>query len=165
MSSMTQPGDAGAPERVMTPGRPVEAGAWRRFWISFALIGLVLAFSVVEVLNLSLRHTVGAELYGVVAAIVSAAAAILSMALLASRRRRVLASAAVLILWAIVALGGLAGTYYHIVGVAPEYGPVDPRPRPVAAPLIFTAFGLAGGVALFYGQRLGSVRVRIPGKE
>ena len=35
----------------------------------------------------------------------------------------------------------------------PAHGPVDPRPRPAGAPLIFTLLGVVGGGALFYGQR------------
>jgi hypothetical protein len=82
----------------------------------------------------------------------------LTLALLVSSKRRVWASVAVIALWAIVALGGLAGTYYHAVGVDPKYGPVDPRPRPQGAPLIFVALGLTGFGALFYGQHLSAAR-------
>jgi hypothetical protein len=59
-----------------------------------------------------------------------------------------------------VVLGGVIGTYYHIVGVAPEYGPVDPRPRPIAAPLVFTLLGIVGGSALLLGQRSALRRAR-----
>ena len=45
-----------------------------------------------------------------------------------------------------------------VTGVAPEYGPVDPRPRPIAAPLVFTLLGLVGGAALFVGQRAATRR-------
>jgi hypothetical protein len=41
----------------------------------------------------------------------------------------------------------------HIVGPVAGHGPVDVRPRPVLAPLIFTTFALVGGAALFIGQR------------
>jgi hypothetical protein len=44
--------------------------------------------------------------------------------------------------------------------VAPEYGPVDPRPRPIAAPLVFTLLGIVGGTALFLGNRVAIRRVR-----
>ena len=78
---------------------------------------------------------VSVESYGMLIVGVAAAAGILSLGLVVSPQRRVIATAGavVLVLRAIVALGGVAGTYYHIVGVAPEYGPVDPRPRPIAA--------------------------------
>jgi hypothetical protein len=123
-------------------------------------IALVLALSVAEFINLSGRHMVGAESYGLVVAGVAVAAGILSLGLVLSPWRRVIATAAVLVLWAIVTLGGVAGTYYHIVGVAPEYGPVDPRPRPIAAPLVFTLLGLVGGAALLLGQRAATRRAR-----
>jgi hypothetical protein len=119
----------------------------------FVTVALVLALSVAEFINLSGRHMVGAESYGLLVAGFAVGAGILSLGLVLSPRRRAIATAVVLVLWAIVALGGVAGAYYHLVGVAPEYGPVDPRPRPIAAPLVFTFLGLVGGVALFLRQR------------
>ena len=122
-------------------------------------ITLVLALSVAEFINLSGRHMVGAESYGLVVAGVAVAGGILSLGLVLSPRP-VIATAVVLVLWAIVTLGGVAGTYFPIVGVAPEYGPVDPRPRPIAAPLVFTLLGLVGGAALLLGQRAATRRAR-----
>jgi hypothetical protein len=136
----------------------IRARAWRS--ALFVTTALVLALSVAEFINLSGRHTVGAESYGLLVAGVAVAAGIFSLGLVLSPQRRVVATAAVLVLWAIVALGGVAGTYYHIVGVAPEYSPVDPRPRPVAAPLVFTLLGTVGGTALFLGQRAAIRRAR-----
>jgi hypothetical protein len=141
---------------------PFRTRAW---WAaSFVATALVLAISVAEFINLSGRHMVGAETYGLLVAGVAVAAGILSLALELWPQRRV-ATAAVLVLWAIVALGGLAGTYYHIVGVAPEYGPVDPRPRPITAPLVFTLLGVAGGTAQIFGQRAAIRRARHQGEE
>lgn len=136
----------------------VRARAWRFAW--FVTTGLVLALSVAEFFNLSGRHMVGAESYGLLVAGIAVAAGIVSLGLVLSPQRRRITTAAVLVLWAIVALGGVAGTYYHLVGVAPEYGPVDPRPRPVVAPLVFTALGIVGGTALFFGQGLTVRRAR-----
>jgi hypothetical protein len=143
---------------TLTQASEVSIRARTRRFALFVTTALVLALSVAEFINLSGRHTLGAESYGLLVAGVAVAAGIFSLGLVLSSQRRVIASAAVLVLWAIVALGGLAGTYYHIAGVAPEYGPVDPRPRPMAAPLIFTALGLVGGAVLFYGQRAGIPR-------
>jgi hypothetical protein len=126
----------------------------------FVTTGVVLALSVAEFINLSGRHSVGAESYGLLVAGIAVAAGIFSLGLVLSSRRRVIATATVLVLWAIVALGGVAGTYYHIVGLAPEYGPVDPRPRPIAAPMVFTLLGVVGGTALFFGQRAAIRRAR-----
>jgi hypothetical protein len=126
----------------------------------FVTTALVLTLSVAEFINLSGRHTVGAESYGLLVAGVAVAAGVFSLGLVLSTQRRVIATAAVLVLWAIVALGGVAGAYYHIVGVAPEYGPVDPRPRPIAAPLVFTLLGTVGGTTLFFGKRAAIRRVR-----
>jgi hypothetical protein len=126
----------------------------------FVTTALVLAMSVAEFINLSGRHTVGAESYGLLVAGVAVAAGIFSLGLVLSPQRRAIATAAVLVLWAIVAIGGVAGAYYHAVGVAPEYGPVDPRPRPIAAPLVFTLLGTVGGTTLFFGKRAGIRRVR-----
>jgi hypothetical protein len=131
----------------------------------FVTTALVLALSVAEFISLNGRHTIGAESYGLLVAGVAVAASILSLGLLLSPQRRVIATAAALVLWTIVALGGVAGTYYHVVGVAPEYGPVDPRPRPIAAPLVFTLLGTVGGSAVFFGQRTATRRARNQGEE
>jgi hypothetical protein len=140
MSTLTQQSDVSVRARFRRSALSVTAA-------------LVLALAVAEFMNLSGRHTVGAESYGLLVAGVAVAAGIFSLGLVLTRQRRVIATAAVLVLWAIVALGGVAGAYYHVVGVAPEYGPVDPRPRPIAAPLIFTLLGVVGGTALSFGQR------------
>lgn len=126
-----------------------------RRWATFITIAVVLALSVAEFINLLGRHTVGVEWYGVLVAGLAVAAGIFSLSLVFAKPRT-LATLAVLTLWVVVGLGGLAGTYYHAVGVSPEYGPVDARPRPAAAPLIFTALALVGGAALFIGQRKGA---------
>jgi hypothetical protein len=150
---------------TLTQASEVSIRARTRRLTLFVTSGLVLALSVAEFINLSGRHTVGAESYGLLVAGIAVAAGIFSLGLVLSRQRRVIATAAVLVLWAIVALGGLAGTYYHIVGVAPEYGPVDPRPRPIAAPLVFTLLGTVGGSVLFFGQRAAIRRARNEGEE
>jgi hypothetical protein len=145
---------------TLTQASEVSIRARTRRLTLFVTTGLVLAVSVAEFINLSGRHTVGAESYGLLVAGVAVAAGILSLGLVLSPQKRVIATAAVLGLWVIVALGGVAGTYYHIEGVAPEYGPVDPRPRPIAAPLVFTLLGVVGGTALFFGQRPAIRRAR-----
>lgn len=159
MSTLSQAPDVPASQQAASSGTSA-AGDRTRFWVSFVVTGLVLAYSVVEVLSLLTRHTTGPQLYGVLVAVLAATAGIASLALVASRRTRLLASAAVLVLWIVVALGGIAGTYAHIVGAPPGEGPVDPRPRPVTAPLIFTALGVVGGAALFYGHRMSAARHR-----
>lgn len=118
----------------------------------FVTIALVLALSVAEFINLAGRHTVGLESYGLLVAGIAVAAGIFSLGLVVTSQRRLIATAAVLVLWAIVALGGIAGAYYHMVGVSPDHGPVDPRPRPVPAPLIFTVLAVVGGSALLMGH-------------
>jgi hypothetical protein len=145
---------------TLTQARHVSVRARVRRSAPFVTSALVLALSVAEFINLSGRHTVGAESLGLLVAGIAVGAGILSLGLVLSPQRRVIGTAAVLVLWAIVALGGIAGTYYHIVGVAPEYGPVDPRPRPIAAPLVFTVLGIVGGTALFFGQRPAIRRTR-----
>jgi hypothetical protein len=145
---------------TLTQARDVSLRARIRRPTLFVIAGLVLALSVAEFINLSGRHVVGAESYGLLVAGAAVVAGIFSLGLVLSPQRRVIATAAVLALWAIVALGGIAGTYYHIVGVAPQYGPVDPRPRPIAAPLVFTLLGTIGGTALFFGQRQALRRAR-----
>ena len=125
----------------------------------------VTGWSVKYLVDLALTHTTGPELYGVAVAAVAVGAGAANLALLASSRTRWFAVAAVLALWAVVALGGVAGTVAHVVGPVAGHGPVDLRPRPIAAPLVFTLLGVAGAFALFRGQRAGAGRVHEPGKE
>lgn len=128
---------------------------------TYLLPTIVVSFwSIRYLAELSLRHTTGPEIYGVLVAALSVAAGLLSLTLHVSGRRRALAGAAVFVLWAVVALGGVAGTVAHVVGPVPGHGPVDLRPRPVPAPLIFTALGIVGGVSLIRGQRIAAARDR-----
>ncbi len=114
---------------------------------------VVLGWSIDYTVTLALVHNTGAELYGVLAAVLSTGAAIANLALLRSPRVRVIATAAIVALWVIVALGGVAGTIAHVVGPVPGHGPMDLRPRPIAAPLVFTLLGSVGAAALVLGQR------------
>lgn len=113
---------------------------------------IVLGWSIVELVNLVSRHTTGPELYGVLVAGLSVTAAVLSVLLLRSDEPRLWYVLLLVGLWAVVALGGIAGSVAHIVGPGVGHGPVDVRPRPVIAPLIFTLLGLVGGAALWFGQ-------------
>jgi hypothetical protein len=153
MSSITPSVDAETLDRSPAPGRADQAGNRTRWWVWFVVTGIALAYSVVEVISLGSRHTTGPELYGVLVAILAAGAGIANLALLRSGRPHAFVTIAVLVLWAVIALGGVAGTMAHIVGPSAEYGPVDLRPRPTAAPLAFTLLGLVGGAALLFGQR------------
>ena len=150
---------------TLTQQRDVSFRARAEQFAPFIATALVLALSVAEFVNLSGRHTVGAETYGLLVAGLAVAAGILSLGLVLSPEKWTIAAVAVFVLWVIVALGGIAGTYYHIVGVAPEYGPIDPRTRPIAAPLVFTLIGIVGGTALFLGRRAASRRASKQGEE
>lgn len=114
---------------------------------------VVLGWSIYYTVTLAVIHNTGSELYGVLAAALATGAAVSNLALLRSPRVRVIATGAVLVLWAVVALGGIAGTVAHIVGPVPGHGPIDLRPRPIAAPLVFTLLGSVGAAALALGQR------------
>ena len=123
-------------------------------WVPLAVTGIVAIWALVELGGLLLaNHTTGAELYGLLVAVLAVVAGVASVWLLSARRRHTITTAAVLLLWGLIALGGIAGAVAHVVGPDPAHGPVDTRPRPVGAPLVFTLFGIAGGAALFYGQR------------
>ncbi len=114
---------------------------------------VVLGWSIDYTVTLAVVHHTGPELYGVLTAALSTGAAAANLALLRSPRVRLIATAAVVLLWAIVALGGVAGTIAHVVGPVPGHGPMDLRPRPIAAPLVFTLLGTVGAAALGLGQR------------
>lgn len=127
---------------------------------SLLVMVLVSLWSISELINLSRNHTIGAEKYGVLVAAIAVGAGAISVVLLASTRLlfestrvRALATVLALAVWAFVAIGGMGGTVAHIVGPDPDHGPVDPRPRPIAAPLVFAVLGLVGGIALYVGQR------------
>lgn len=126
---------------------------------------VVLGWTIVELINLVSRHTAGPELYGVVVAALAVSAGVLSLVLLKSSDTRVWATSMVLVFWAGVAFGGVAGTAAHFIGPVAGHGPVDLRPRPITAPLVFTMLSLIGGAALFFGQRAASRSVRNPWKE
>ena len=126
---------------------------------------VVLGWSIKYVVTLALGHNTGSELYGVLIAALSTGAAVGNLALLRSPRMQVVATAAVFVLWAVIAVGGIAGTYAHIVGPVPGHGPMDLRPRPITAPLVFTLLGFVGALALFLGQRARIRTVPESGKE
>jgi len=114
---------------------------------------VVLGWSIKYAVTLAATHNTGPELYGVLTASLATGAAVSNLALLRSPQVRVIATVAVLVLWAVVALGGVAGTIAHMVGPVPGHGPIDLRPRPIAAPLVFTLLGSVGAAALALGQR------------
>ena len=128
------------------------SGARTRRRVTLVVASIVVVWSTAELVGLITRHTIGPELYGVLVAFLGVVASVLGLALIASNRRRPLATTAVLILWTVVALGGIAGTVAHAVGPGSGHGVVDPRPRPVEAPLVFTVLGLLGGSAVYLGR-------------
>jgi 4-amino-4-deoxy-L-arabinose transferase-like glycosyltransferase len=159
MSRITQATEAPARGASPNAAGPDVARVRTRRLIAISAAIVVLAWSLVELINLLAVHTTGPELYGVLVAALAVGAGVLNLILLRSRERKGWATLAVLILWAVVVLGGLAGTAAHIIGPSAGHGPIDPRPRPVAAPLVFTLLGLVGGVALWFGQRRSSRQV------
>ena len=136
---------------TVQPVAKATGGTTRRICL-YAIV-VIIGWSLLEVASLAFRHTNGAEIYGVLVAAVAFANGVASFALLRSARPPIWATVIVLVVWAVIALGGIAGMVAHIVGPVAGHGPVDVRPRPVLAPLIFTTFALVGGVALFIGQR------------
>jgi hypothetical protein len=114
---------------------------------------VVLGWSISYTVTLAVVHNAGAELYGVLTALLSTVAAAANLGLLRAPRVRAIATGVVLLLWAVVALGGIAGTVAHVIGPVPGHGPMDLRPRPVAAPLVFTLLASVGAAALALGQR------------
>ena len=121
---------------------------------------VVLGWSIKYTVSLGLDHTTGPEVYCLLTAALSTGAALANLALLRSSRMSTLVVGAVLVLWAVVALGGVAGTIAHIVGPVAGHGPVDLRPRPIPAPLVFTALGVVGSTALLLARRAATRRAR-----
>lgn len=114
---------------------------------------VVLAWSVKYTISLGLTHTAGPEVYGVITAALAVLAAIANLVLLRSGRMQLLVVAGLLALWVLIAVAGLAGTIAHMVGPVAGHGPVDLRPRPIPAPLVFTLLGAVGGTALILARR------------
>ena len=141
------------------------ASAFTRRRLSVAAAIVVLGWSVVELVSLLTVHTTGPELYGVLVAALAVAAGLLGLITLRSSERRLWMTVAVLTVWAVVALGGVAGVAAHVIGPGAGHGPIDPRARPIAAPLVFTLLGLVGGAAVWFGQRRGTGHIRPFGKE
>jgi hypothetical protein len=158
MSELVEATEAVARGPSPTVARAESGFRWRRR-IAIGAAAVVLGWSIVELASLVVAHTTGAELYGVLVAGLAVTAGIASLVLLRTSDRRLWATIAVLTLWAVVALGGFAGVAAHVVGPVAGHGPVDARPRPIAAPLIFTALGLVGSAALWFGQRRPAPRI------
>jgi len=137
----------------------MQAQSIRTIWRTVAahrfqvMSAVVLGWSIYYTVTLAVVHTTGPELYGVMTAVLATVAASSNLVLLRSPRIRVIATGAVIVLWTVVVLGGIAGTIAHLVGPLPGHGPIDLRPRPIAAPLVFTLLGSIGAAALFFGQR------------
>jgi hypothetical protein len=165
MDRIAQPTEA--PARGPATATGASTGARFRVQRSGSILVaiVVLGWSLVELVNLVAVHTTGPELYGVLVAAVAVVVGVLSLAALRSSERPLWATVGLLILWAVVALGGLAGVVAHVIGPAAGHGPVDPRPRPLAAPLVFTLLGLAGAAALWLGQRRGTREADAVGEE
>jgi 4-amino-4-deoxy-L-arabinose transferase-like glycosyltransferase len=134
-------------------------------WAPMIVTVVVLGWSALELINLAVKHTTGPEIYGVLTAALATGAGVASVALLRSTRPQLLVVAAVLVLWAVIAIAGVAGSVAHIVGPVAGHGQVDLRPRPIAAPLIFTVLGVVGGATLFVGQRIRTKPAGESGKE
>ncbi len=165
MSTVTQAGRSSIDDPTTDGIGSTRPRARTRRRVAQVVTGLVLVWSIVELVDLASIHTTGPELYGVLVAGLSVGAAVLSGLLLRSDERRLWYVLPLVGLWAIVALGGIAGSVAHIVGPVAGHGPVDPRPRPIAAPLVFTLLGIVGGAALWFGQRAATARTRIFEKE
>jgi hypothetical protein len=153
MSSVSHPTEAAVPVRSTPADAATEARdrTFRRAALGVSVV--VLIWSFVEIVSLATRHTTGPELYGVLVAVLATGAGVANVVVLRSPRARALVVVAVLVVWAVVALGGIVGTVAHVVGPPIGEGPVDPRRRPIPAPLVFTLLGLVGGAALLLGQR------------
>jgi 4-amino-4-deoxy-L-arabinose transferase-like glycosyltransferase len=164
MSTLAQSDSASAPERFTPTARADDSRARSRRRIAVFMSLAVLAWAVVELTSLAFRHTTGPELYGVLVAALAVVAGVLNLVALNSPRGRLWAIVAV-VLWAVVALGGLAGLAAHVIGPSAEHGPVDLRPRPTLAPLVFTALGAVGGLVVIVGRRAGAYRSRARGEE
>jgi peptidoglycan/LPS O-acetylase OafA/YrhL len=141
------------------------SGERTRYRVALFATSVIAIWSVVELIDLGIKHTTGEEIYGPIAAVLAIAAGVASLLLLRSSRPHTVLTFAVLALWAVIALAGIAGTVVHVVGPTPGHGPVDLRPRPILAPLIFTTFGLVGAAALVAGKRPSLRRLLGPGKE
>jgi hypothetical protein len=110
-------------------------------------------WAAVELVSLVQRHTTGPEIYGLVVAALAAIAAAGNVWFLRSNECRTWYVVALMVVWVVIALGGVAGVVAHIVGPVAGHGPVDVRPRPISAPLVFTAMGAVGAIALWFGRR------------
>jgi len=145
-----------------TPGPAASSEARDRLMtrVCFVITLAVAVWSALELVNLAGRHTTGAELYGVLTAGLATFAGAASGVLLRSPQGRGLFTVIVLVIWAVIALAGIAGVAAHLIGPVPGHGPIDIRPRPVLAPLVFTLLGSTGGAALYVGRRAGLRRNR-----
>jgi hypothetical protein len=125
--------------------------------VALAMTAMVtLGCLAVLILLLSVDHTVGGEVDGPEVAIFGIVVGILSLILLAAPGRHRFMLGALLVLWTLLAIGGIDGYEQHSKAVTAAT--VDQRPRPPLAPLVFTAFGIVGASALIVSSR----RIRRP---
>ena len=120
-----------------------------------AVSAAVLAWCLKLLVGLLLTHTVAScELMAIVVALLGVAGGAVNVWLLAGSQSRKPVRLAGLALWAALVVGGIAGSVEHLAGGEPGYGPVDARPRPPLAPLVFTGLGTIGAAALLLGDRV-----------
>jgi hypothetical protein len=97
-------------------------------------------------------HTKGEEIWGVLVAASSVLVGTLSFVYLATSRRSRAARIGIILLWGTVAFFGYGGYNDHRLP-RPADTISDQRTRPPLAPLTFTAFGIAGAIALHKGSK------------
>lgn len=98
------------------------------------------------------RHTAGGEIVGVIAAGGGVAISVLSLVHICLSRDHRLARVLLMVLWLVLAVGGIGGLIDHAEPVVPGQS-IDQRPRPPLAPLVFTGLALLGATALGVGSR------------
>ena len=148
MDTITTPGAGPGPIRRDPVGDRRRSGG--------AIVTAIVALGCLAVLLLllSVRHTTGGEVDGLLVAASGIGVGVVSLAFILGRRQHRLGRVLLVALWVALAAGGVSGYDEHAAVPAPGHAPsADQRPRPPLAPLVFTVFGIAGAAALLVGSR------------
>jgi peptidoglycan/LPS O-acetylase OafA/YrhL len=126
---------------------------WRRRAMRVTTVITVGCLVVLAVL-LANRHTTGEEIWGPMTAVGGIVVGLLSLGFLATRSRNRAARVILVALWLTIAFLGYGGYNDHRLP-RPADTVADQRPRPPLAPLMFTAWGIAGAGAVIVASRAG----------
>lgn len=139
------------PTGVATPNAAQPAARRRRIALRVTA-GITVGCAALLVILLANRHTTGEEIWGPIVAGSAVLVGALSLVYLGTSRRSRVARVGLIVAWLAIAFLGYGGYNDHRLPL-PADAITDQRERPPLAPLMFTAWGIAGAIALHVGSK------------